>query len=154
MIRKVKFIIFFGALVLIQFSLLGNFDLKSSFISDVIVFLSIIFGFYVTSLAIFATSSYVGSLYKTTDEKNPESTLLHTLLGNYRRSLNLILFSVVYFLIVQFILVEGTKSSLKLTDLIVLPFLGILSLNFFYSCRMLNDLVKVIIQEAKRNSSD
>lgn len=134
----------------IQYQLLREFYLKSEVINIMTTFLSIVFGFYITSYAIFLTSSYVSSLYKITDAKNKAQTLLHTLVQQYRFGLTAILFSIIYLLCLQFRLNQSNNNQLAMGDIYTLPFLFVVVFNFWYSYRMLDILVKIVIQEAKR----
>jgi len=150
--KIIKFIIGIAVLSALQYFLLGDFCLKSDIISSIITFLSIVFGFYITSLAIFVTSSYVAELYKITDQNNKSVTLLHTLISNYRFGLTFILSTILYLLILQFIINQSVDDKILLSAIYALPFLFFVIFNFFYSYKMLNDLIKIIIQESKRHS--
>lgn len=133
----------------LQYFLLGTLVIESNLINNVVVFLSIIFGFYITSLAIFVTSTYVSQLYKIIDQNNKSVTLLHTLISEYKVGLILILISILYLLIVEFILRQTDNSKVVLSAIYALPFSWVVLTNFFYSYRMLDTLIKIIIQEAK-----
>ena len=151
--KAIKLIIGLVVLGAIQYQFLGNFYLKSDIISSITTFLSIIFGFYITSLAIFVTSSYVADLYKITDKENKSVTLLHTLIHNYKFGLIFILISILYLLIIQLVLnqLDGDTSRLRLGEYYLLPFLFLVVFNFWHGYKMLNDLINVIIQESKRH---
>ena len=98
LINKIKnflYIIAIPVFIYIQINFLGSFLLSIEIISNIIIFLSIIFGFYITSLAIFATSNYMYDLYKIADANNKNLTLLHTLINKYKTGLKIILFSIV-----------------------------------------------------------
>lgn len=150
--KKIFFILLFLVISASQYFFLGSFIIKNDVINNLIVFLTIIFGFYITSLAIFVTSKYVSNLYKITDQQNKSLTLLHTLINNYKTGLVLILSSIFYLLVFQFIFNQGEDDSTQLSTLWSLPLTGIFFFNFLYSYFMMNDLIKIIIQEAKRNS--
>lgn len=142
---------FFLVAALLQHYFLSNVQFNSSLLSDVVTFLSIIFGFYITSLAIFVTSQYVSDLYKVVDANNQSVTLLHTLTNNYKFGLLLTLFSLVYFIMVQFFIATANNQiSLKATSMF--PVIALLLLNFIFCFVMLNDLVNIIIQEGKKRS--
>lgn len=152
MFNALKYLLLFILLCGAQYFLLSTYSLSNDVINNFIVFLSIIFGFYITSLAIFVTSKYVSNLYKITDKNNKSVTLLHTLINNYKLGLTLILLSIFYLLIFQFIFNQNDNDDVFLSNLWALPILGIFVINFWYSFKMLNDLIKIIIQEAKNNS--
>lgn len=144
-------LVLFIVLSILQYNLLGNYTLKQDLISNFVTFLSIIFGFYITSLAIFVTSRYVSNLYKLTDKNYKSLTLLHILINNYKFGLIIILISIFYLLVIQFIGFQN-KVELTMSNLLLWPFSGIVIFNFIYSYKMLSDLIKIIIQEAKVNN--
>lgn len=147
--KILKLILVLPVLWLFQSQFLGNYFIKSDTISSSILFLSIIFGFYITSLAIFSTSSYVANLYKILDTKDKRVTLLHTLIKNYKFGLIFILISILYLLIIQLILNQFDKDELRLGEYYILPFTSFIISNFWHAYKMLNDLTNVIIQESK-----
>lgn len=142
---SLSFVIF----CILQYFLLGTYYIESNLINNIVTFFSIIFGFYITSLAIFVTSTYVSQLYKITDQNNKGVTLLHTLITQYKVGLILILISILYLLFIEFILSQTDNNKIILSNIYVLPFLWLVITNFFYSYRMLDTLIKIIIQEAK-----
>lgn len=150
--QLIKFIIGLIISAGIQYVFLGDFYLKSDLISSFTTFLSIIFGFYITSLAIFVTSSYVAELYKITDQNNKSVTLLHTLVNNYKFGLIFILISILYLLCLQFKINQCSEDKLLLSNIYALPFLFFVLFNFWHSYKMLDDLIRIIIQESKRQS--
>lgn len=145
--HKLKFSIgLFLCVCVCQYYLLGHVNISEGVTGNIITFLSILFGFYITSLAIFVTSHYVSSLYKVMDQNKKSQTLLHTLTGNYKFGLLVTLFSLIYFVWLEIffsggVMTLGNKSHL--------PFLGFLAINFAYCFIMLGDLINIIIQEAK-----
>lgn len=135
-----------------QYFLIGKFSISNDLITNIITFLSIIFGFYITSLAIFVTSQYVSNLYKIVDKENQTVTLLHTLVKNYKTGLTVILVSILYLLFLSFTINQSLDKSILLNNFKVLPFLPLVIFNFCYSYKMLSDLINVIIQEAKHKA--
>ena len=147
--KTIKLSLSFVFFCILQYFLLGTYYIESNLITNIVTFFSVIFGFYITSLAIFVTSTYVSQLYKITDQNNKSVTLLHTLITQYKVGLILILISILYLLFIEFILSQTDNNKIILSNIYVLPFLGLVIANFFYSYRMLNTLIKIIIQEAK-----
>ena len=135
-----------------QYFLIGKFSISNDLITNIITFLSIIFGFYITSLAIFVTSQYVSNLYKIVDKENQTVTLLHTLVKNYKTGLTVILVSILYLLFLSFTINQSLDKSILLNNFKVLHFLPLVIFNFCYSYKMLSDLINVIIQEAKHKA--
>ena len=136
---------------LFQYFCLGKYFLTQEIMGSAMTFLSILFGFYITSLAIFVTSKYVASLYKITDENNKTQTLLHTLLKKYKFGLSAAVLFIAYlfFLLLVSSLPAFGKEGLRLSQWFVVFFLPLLTLNLIYSYHMLSDLLKIILQEAK-----
>lgn len=152
--KKIIYIILFligGSLT--QWYFFSNFKFNTEIFGNSITFLSIIFGFYITSLAIFVTSKYVSDLYKITDQQDKSVTLLHTLLNNYKFGLSITLSSLAYIIFAQFFIETSLPDNNFLyldKNKVFLPIMSILVINFYYCFIMLNDLIKVIIQEAKK----
>lgn len=132
-----------------QFFYLGHFKLTVDVLTNIVTLMSIFFGFYITSLAIFVTSKYVASLYQITDANHQSLTLLQTLVQNYKTGLQLILLSIIYALILLIVATNRVGESLVLSEWFVLLFVPLLVLDLGYSYIMLADLIKIIIQEAK-----
>ncbi len=150
--RRIIIICVLIGLTLLQYFQFGDVYVSSNTVSSLLTFSSIIFGFYITSLAIFSTSSYVSGLYLKTNKKNPSETLLQTLLANYKTGLLWIFTSISYFIFLQLVFDQSKTEICKLTlkNIYLWPFLGIVMVNIWYSYKMLNDLIKVIMQEAKK----
>ena len=147
--KIIYLVVLFIIISLSQYFFIGKFSVSNDLITNIITFLSIIFGFYITSLAIFVTSQYVSSLYKIIDKENQTVTLLHTLVRNYKIGLTVILISILYLLFLNFFINQTLEKVLLLNNLKTLPFLSVVIFNFVYSYKMLSDLINVIIQEAK-----
>jgi hypothetical protein len=141
--------IFFVLIIMAQKFCLSGLKFNASVIGDVITFFSIIFGFYITSLAIFMTSQFVSDLYKIVDSRDNSSTLLHKLINNYKFGLLLTLISLVYFIAIDFFVKADIDNQISLASIPAYPVLAFLVLNFFFCFVMLCDLVNIIIQEGK-----
>lgn len=136
-----------------QHFLLAPFQIESDLVTNIITFLSVIFGFYITSLSIFVTSQYVSNLYKITDKENKTVTLLHTLINNYKVGLIVILVSIIYFLALNLLINQKEVGYIVLGDFKTTPVLALMIFNFYYSYKMLSDLTSIILQEAKSKTS-
>jgi hypothetical protein len=82
-----KIILFavFTFLFLISSITILNFDNSDAF-GNIATFLSITTGFTITALSIIATSNFATHLYRIEDEKDNSKTLLHILVGKFKRS--------------------------------------------------------------------
>ena len=117
------------------------------FLMSIIIFLSVISGFYITSLTFFTTSNFIKNLYKI-EYKN--KTLLHKLLNRYRLGLFLSLFLVVYCIFMIFyISSKETHDFILLSNPFSLVLIVLLFWNFFTHYKLINDYIKIILQETK-----
>lgn len=151
--KKIFFLVTIFLLCYFQYRILSPLNIASDLITNIITFLSVVFGFYITSLSIFVTSQYVSNLYKITDKENKTVTLLHTLINNYKVGLIIILISIIYFLSLNLLINQTETKSLLLGDYRTGPVLALMVFNFYYSYKMLSDLTKIILQEAKSKVS-
>jgi hypothetical protein len=136
--------------IVFQYYFLSEFSVGVETISNIVTFLSIIFGFYITSFSIFTTSKFVSSLYDFNDPENIEQTMLHTVIFKYKAGLLIALFSIFYFIAIIFV-VEKNEGSLPLNEIYSYPIFSIFLLNFIYAYLMFSILVDIIRQEAKHN---
>jgi len=140
---------------LYQYFYLERCKLHIELLNNSVLLLSIFFGFYVVGLSIFSTSKFVGKLYLKED-LNPKAktrvTLLHTLLKKYKFGLVLNLFSIFYFLVLIFIATQNINEKIMLSSVFTYLFIPLMLLNFIYGYLSLEQLIKIVLQEAKRNS--
>lgn len=129
---------------------ISDFKIKNDLLNSLITFFSILFWFYITSLSIFVTSKYVSNLYQIEDRDDSSQTLLHKLLYNYKVGLSLLLFTLIYLLLITFILNQSDKNYLTLwEEKILFIFIWLILSNLWYSYNMLWITFNIIIQESK-----
>jgi len=155
MIKKNKKIILNTTIVLVFIiiaiiSMNYSIYISSNLISNVITFLSILFGFYITSFSIFATSKYVSLLYKTDDiESGRKQSLMDTLIKKYKFGLVVALLSILYNGIILLLMGgDGFITSCKIYSSV---FISIILFNFFYGFEMMHILIKIVRQTATLN---
>lgn len=123
-----------------------NFKIEKDFISTALTIFSIIFGFYTTSFAVFATSKYLSRLYEIENVADNRKTLLDDLLEEFTFATYFLLVSIVY-LIIAYIVVE---NNYDLPISYYLYFLwGFIFLNIAYSFRTISTFIKITRQSAK-----
>lgn len=149
MIKKIIILFILTVSVFIQVKFFGTYQIDGDVISNLIIFLSIVFGFCTTSLSIFATSRYVSKLYKEDDIKKPSQTLLHKLVKKYKAGLIFSLITIVYLVLVHLVTVNYFTGLLSLSDPLSFALLPLMIVNFYYCFSLLNILSSVVIQEAK-----
>lgn len=136
-----------------QYLYLGDISISTSFLSNVVSVLSIFFGFYIVGLSIFATSKFASRLYlqESTSKRGFIFNLLYQLLAQYKRGLVLNLVSILYFL---FLVLINTNSDTyflqKYYFYLVIP---LIVHNFAYAYLSLNQLLKIVKQDAKANNA-
>lgn len=134
----------------IQYYLLKNFVLKIDVLTNIVTFLSIVFGFYITSFSIFSTSHYVTGLYQIVDSQDKTQTLLNSLIFKYKVGLMVALCSIIYFILLILFLNQDANSCLRLDNKFLYPIVSIFLFNFYYGYKMFKILVQIITQESKR----
>lgn len=153
---KRKLVLIFTVILVIsifQYFFLSRFMVRTQLVSDIIIFLSILFGFYITSFAIFASSRYVSSLYKVTDKNDKSITLLHVLVNNYRIGLFVALMTLAYMMTVEFFVKPNDLGYFSVGNYFLIPFVAFIIVNFWYCFQMLCDLTNVVMQEGKNSKS-
>jgi hypothetical protein len=141
--------------VVIQQCFFYKLSISTDLISNLIVFLSIVFGFCATSLAIFSTSRYMHVLYETEDSFDSSKTLLHTLVGRYKAGLTFALITVLYLLILQFraeSFISASPTVVSLSDPFSFFIVSAVVVNFYFGFSLMSILSKVVIQEGKRSA--
>ncbi|MBU3925243.1 hypothetical protein KJ854_04890 [Patescibacteria group bacterium] len=133
----------------IQYIFLKNHIIKIDVLTNIVTFLSIVFGFYITSFSIFSTSTYVSGLYQITDIENKTQTLLDTLIFKYRIGVLITLFSIFYFILIIFFLNQNNVNSFSLSNKFLYPLASMFLFNLYYGYKMFEILVKIITQESK-----
>lgn len=123
-----------------------DFVIEKRFISSLLIVLSMFFGFYITSFAVFATSKYLSKLYQIENETDNRKTLLDDLLEIYSWPSYFLLSSIVY-LIFLYILIENNFSKLLCYFSYLLW--GVIALNIFYIFKTIRIFIKITRQSAK-----
>lgn len=125
--------------------------------NSIITFLSIIIGFCITALSIFATSNFAKQLYKQEDPNDNSKTLLHNLTNSFKycivsSSTTIIAILLFYYIGNIFLLGKvyfNSLFSLKSVLIGIVWYLTILSIILFF--RLIALYTKFVIQNAKRN---
>ncbi len=146
------FIFGIGGYYLQNFFLQG-FVLKVDLLTNVVTFLSIAFGFYVTSFAIFSTSKYVTSLYSLTDSEDKSQTLLHALIFKYKVGMLVVLASILYIIVLILLLNQSGVNNVYMDSKSSYLLTSVFLFNLFYGYRMFGMLAQIIIQESKGRKS-
>lgn len=122
------------------------FLIEKEFISTLLTIFSIIFGFYTTSFAVFATSKYLSKLYQLENPKDNRKTLLDDLLEEFTFATYILLISIIYMVMV-YIFIEN-KYTFPVVYFVYFLW-GFVALNIFYAFRTIAIFIKVTRQSAK-----
>lgn len=76
-------------------------DYNDSFYTNVITYLSVSFGFIITSLSILYNSTYIKGLYKNKDCESNTLTVLHRLGRYYKTNIYCSIFLILYFIVLN-----------------------------------------------------
>ncbi|MFC3867559.1 hypothetical protein [Helicobacter equorum] len=150
----VVFVIFFIISLGFSYFLLCFLNLKDfsefikNFTTNVITFISIAFGFYLTSLSIIFSSKYIGML-NITDERKPDQKQIHTL----REYFKLAIYCALTTIIASFIALVCIFFSEKNTIAIVFALLAaIFAENFIFIYLLLKIFMNALIIQARKDS--
>ncbi len=133
------FIICFSIDVSISESLMQNF----------ITFLSITFGFYMTSLSVLYDSKYIKKLYDEIDPKKPTQRKIHTLKSYFKASAYWSLFSI-GLLMIYSLATKVESNILVLSTFFESLLVFIVFVNFVFMFLLFNVFINGLVEEAAK----
>lgn len=148
MIRIISFIFILAISCAVQWKC--KLAISKEFVATILTVFAVIFGFYSTCFAVFATSKYLSRLYKIEDRHDNRKTLLDTLLGEFIVATYFLLGSIIY-LVISHVIIENAGNTCLMYMLYCVW--GIIGLNLFYAYRTISTFVKVTRQSAKDTES-
>lgn len=119
---------------------LAKFDYGTQFYSSAITFLSITFGFVITSISILFNSKYVKSYYKIKDSEDKNITLLHRLTRYYKLQIYFTLILILFYIFLS-VLAENNLGYIYL-ECFNIP---LLVLNCFITYILVKFLLKLFV---------
>jgi hypothetical protein len=122
-----------------------NFNIKTDFISALLSVFSIIFGFYITSFAVFATSKFLSKLYKLESAKDNRKTLLDELLEQFNFAAYFLLVSIIY-LIIAYVIIDNEYSEPYVYFLYILW--AFITLNLIFAFQAISVFTRVTRKSA------
>lgn len=132
--------------VVVQYLFFRNHEINKELISNAITFLSLIFGFYASGIAIIGSSNFAKVLAKKKNSENTSETLLHTLVKSYKSGILICMASIAYFFILS--LVSDDMNQLKLSDPLSYIAIFLLSFNIYYGIKHVDMTANIVIKEA------
>ncbi|MDY0403188.1 MAG: hypothetical protein RBQ76_07105 [Sulfurovum sp.] len=133
------FTIFFFIDVTISESLMQNF----------ITFLSITFGFYMTSLSVLYNSKYIKKLYDEIDPKKPTQRKIHTLKTYFKNSAYWSLFSI-GLLMIYSLITKIENNVLDLNAFFESILVSVVFINFIFMILLFKVFINGLIEESTK----
>jgi len=133
----------FGILFFIDISI------TESLMQNFITFLSITFGFYMTSLSVLYNSKYIKKLYDEIDPKKPTQRKIHTLKNYFRDSAYWSLFSI-GLLIIYSLMAKVENNTLVLNNFFENLLVSIVFVNFIFMFLLFKVFINGLIDESAK----
>ncbi len=149
MYNKHKTILFIiGILIFSSVYFLFDINISESMIQNFITFLSITFGFYMTSLSVLYNSKYIKKLYDEIDSKKPTQRKIHTLKAYFQNSAYWTLFSIAFIMICSLFSSISSNNILDFYTFIEALIVMVISLNFIFMFLLFKVFLDGLIHEA------
>ena len=155
-----KFYIFFNFCITFLLVLSINFfrdflniqiQIEKSTVQSIITFLSIIFGFYMTSLSVLYRSNYSKDLFKQIDSSLKNQRKIHTLIAYFKNASYCLLLSILIFLLVK--IIKYNESILLENIWMQSLVLSLLSINILFIFLLFKVFIKGFIIESSKGLS-
>lgn len=136
-----------GMIIFILFSFVINIKLSESVIQNFITFVSITFGFYMTSLSVLYNSKYIKKLYDEIDPQKITQRKIHTLKAYFKYSAYWALFTISFTLLCSMI-ANVDDNILQLNVLVEGLLISILSINLVFTTLLFKVFINGLMTEA------
>ena len=140
---KILFLVFIGIFIICLFV---DVSISESLMQNFITFLSITFGFYMTSLSVLYNSKYIKRLYDEIDPKIPTQRKIHTLKNYFNNSAYWSLFSI-GLLIVYSLLTVVNQNILTLNLFFESVLVSVVFVNFVFMFLLFKIFTNGLIEE-------
>jgi hypothetical protein len=147
MYKKDKYKIIILFLFVSFLSYFSSIEISESLMQNFITFLSITFGFYMTSLSVLYSSKFIKKLHKEVDTKIKTQTKLHTLTAYFRNSATWSILSIIV-LFTYSLFFKSVNNYIQIEPIFEAPLIGILSINFLYLFLLLKVFLNGLEEEA------
>lgn len=140
---KILILIFIGIFITCFFI---DVSISESLMQNFITFLSITFGFYMTSLSVLYNSKYIKKLYYEIDFKKPTQRKIHTLKSYFKNSAYWAIFSIGLLMIYS--LISKVESSILILNTFMESILvSVVFVNFVYILLLFKIFINGLIEE-------
>lgn len=141
---KILFLVFVGVFTSCFFI---DVSISESLMQNFITFLSISFGFYMTSLSVLYNSKYIKKLYDEIDLKKPTQRKIHTLKSYFKNSAYWSLFSI-GLLMIYSLIGKVVGSVLILNTFMESILVSVVFVNFIFMFLLFRVFINGLIEEA------
>lgn len=124
-------------------------SISESLIQNFITFLSITFGFYMTSLSVLYNSKYIKKLYDEIDPKKPNQRKIHTLKNYFKNSAYWSLFSI-GLLMTYLLIVKIESNILVLNTFFESILVSVVFVNFIFMVLLFKVFINGLIDESAK----
>lgn len=124
-------------------------SISESLMQNFITFLSITFGFYMTSLSVLYNSKYIKKLYDEIDPKKPTQRKIHTLKNYFKNSAYWSLFSI-GLLMTYSLIARMENNALSLNIFFESLLVSIIFVNFIFLFLLFKVFINGLINESAK----
>lgn len=124
-------------------------SISESLMQNFITFLSITFGFYMTSLSVLYNSKYIKKLYDEIDQKKPIQRKIHTLKNYFKNSAYWSLFSI-GLLMAYSLIAKVENSTLVLNTFFESLLVSVVFINFIFMFLLFKVFINGLINESAK----
>lgn len=121
-------------------------EITESLMQNFITFLSITFGFYMTSLSVLYSSKFIKKLHSEVDNKIKTQTKLHTLTAYFRNSAIWSIISIIV-LFIYSLFFKAVDNYIQIEPIFEALLISILSINFLYLFLLLKVFLNGLMEE-------
>lgn len=139
----------FTAIGIFGISFFIDVSISESLMQNFITFLSITFGFYMTSLSVLYNSKYIKQLYDEIDPTKPTQRKIHTLKNYFKNSAYWSLFSI-GLLMIYSLIAKVESNSLVLNTLLESFLVSVVTVNFVFMFLLFKVFINGLIDESAK----
>jgi len=143
-------ILFLTAIIVFIICFSIDVSISESLMQNFITFLSITFGFYMTSLSVLYNSKYIKKLYDEIDSKKSTQRKIHTLKSYFKASAYWSLFSIALLMIYS-LTAKVESNILVLSTFFESLLVFIVFVNFVFMFLLFNVFINGLVEEASKN---
>ncbi len=146
-----KIYLFLGIVIIYFFNYLVKISISESLMQNFITFLSITFGFYMTSLSVLYNSKYIKKLYLEIDKIKPTQRKIHTLKIYFTNSAFWSLFSI-FISMIYSLVAKVDNNILIINQFFENILIVVIFTNFIFIFLLFKIFINGLIEEGKNNA--